>query len=284
MPLVRQGLCETRALEPRTPSCVRSAKSARGTAMALSLVLPCYNEERNVGATIADALAWMRERSIEGELIAVDDGSTDGTAERLERLARIHPELRVVTHERNRGYGDAVASGCDAARCELVAFMDSDGQFRVEDLALLLDQAEEHLFVAGRRLRRADPPMRNVLGKILAVANLCCFRLWIRDVNCGMKVFHRSVWRSIRPPDGLEKFFNAMLFFGLRREGIEWCQIAVPHYPRVHGNQTGAKWSVITKMLRELSTIRVWQRARTEFAPRTVELRPEPPHALRRLG
>jgi glycosyltransferase involved in cell wall biosynthesis len=252
--------------------------------MALSLVLPCYNEERNIGPTIADALAWMRERSIEGELIAVDDGSTDGTAARLAALARRYPELRVVRHERNRGYGDAVASGCDAARCELVAFMDSDGQFRVDDLALLLDQARDHAFVAGRRLRRADPFGRNVLGKILAVANLACFGLCIRDVNCGMKVFHRSVWRAIRPPDGLEKFFNAMLFLGVRENGITWRQVAVPHYPRVHGNQTGAKWSVIAKMLRELGTIRSWRRGALQPVPRAAELGTDPSRALRRLG
>lgn len=228
--------------------------------MALSLVLPCYNEESNVEATVREVLAWMRDRGVEGEIVAVDDGSSDRTAAHLARLAACEPRLRVVRHERNRGYGDAVRTGCDAAQEELVAFMDSDGQFRVRDLELLLARAADAPFVAGRRARRADPALRTVLGKVLAVANAACFGLVVRDVNCGMKLFRRSVWRAIRPPAGLEKFFNAMLFLRARELGIPWIQVAVPHYPRVHGAPTGAKPSVIAKMRREMATIRAWRR------------------------
>ena len=230
--------------------------------MALSLVLPCYNEEENVESTVEEVLAWMRASSIAGEVVAVDDGSRDATAAKLEALARRHPNLRVVRHEKNRGYGDAVISGCDAAQEDWIAFMDSDGQFRVEDLGLLLAHTDEYRFVAGRRRRRADPFMRNVLGKILGVANLFWVGQWIRDVNCGMKVFDRACWRAIRPPSGLEKFFNAVLFLRLKEEGIAWKQVAVPHYPRLRGSQTGAKLSVIAKMSREQKTIRAWRRAR----------------------
>ena len=243
--------------------------------MALSLVLPCYNEEANVEATVREVLAWMRERGIEGEVVAVDDGSRDGTAARLERLAAAEPRLRVVRHERNRGYGDAVRTGCDAAQEELIAFMDADGQFRVRDLELLLARAQEVPFVAGRRERRADPLVRSVLGKVLAATNAVCFGLVLRDVNCGMKLFRRSVWRAIRPPGGLEKFFNAMLYLRAREKGIPWGQVAVPHYPRVHGAPTGAKPSVIAKMRVELATIRAWRReiAREALAERAATAR-----------
>jgi len=227
--------------------------------MTLSIVLPCYNEEENVEATVGEVLAWMDHAAIEGEVVAVDDGSADRTAEKLAALAAAEPRVRVVRHERNRGYGDAVISGCDAARCDLIAFMDSDGQFRVSDLALLLERTDDYAFVAGRRRKRADPFGRNVLGKLLAVANAVRFRVFVRDVNCGMKVFERAIWRAIRPPNGLEKFFNAMLYLRAREHGIEWVQIAVPHYPRLRGAQTGAKWSVIAKMRRELETIAAWR-------------------------
>src|SRR3989338_8030180 len=128
--------------------------------MQLSLVLPCYNEEGNIEQTLRDCVAWLTRDCIEGEVIAVDDGSTDGTVALLESLAREFPLLRIIRHERNLGYGAAVRSGCDAARTGILCFMDSDGQFRPGDFQLLLAHLDNYPFVAGRRRRRADPLVR----------------------------------------------------------------------------------------------------------------------------
>lgn len=223
----------------------------------LSLVLPCYNEEANVERTVQDVLAWFDRGGIQGEVIAVDDGSKDATASILQRLASTDRRLRIVRHDKNQGYGLAVRSGCDAGTQEIIAFMDSDGQFHAEDLWPLLLHLREYAFVTGRRRKRADSPVRNFLGKVLGGMNVLLFGLWVRDVNCGMKVFRREIWQSIRPTRAVEKLYNTEMFLRLKRQGIPWKHVDVPHYPRRAGKPTGASAHVILRMIKELWDLRI---------------------------
>ncbi|MFA6509858.1 MAG: glycosyltransferase family 2 protein, partial [Candidatus Peribacteraceae bacterium] len=219
---------------------------------SLSVVLPCFNEERNIAATLRDVEQWVVKSGIGTEIVAVDDGSTDGTLSVLQSLQTSLPGLRIVRHEKNQGYGLSVRTGCDAAQGEAIAFMDSDGQFRAEDISRLLPHLDRFAFVTGRRRKRADPFIRRVFGKILGVMNLAVLGLWVRDVNCGMKVFRREIWPQIRPVHGVEKLFNTEMFLNLKRRGIPWYQVEVPHYPRRAGNPTGGSARVILRMFREL--------------------------------
>ena len=224
--------------------------------MHLSIVLPCFNEEQNIAATVRDVEQWMENRHIEGEIIAVDDGSTDGTAAALDRLKNESTRLRIVHHEKNQGYGVAVRTGCDAAKTEWIAFMDSDGQFKAEDIALLLEHVDQYSFITGRRRKRADSPLRNAFGKILGVMNGVVLGLWVRDVNCGMKLFTGDVWTIVRPEYGVEKLFNTEVFLRLKMAGIPMKQVDVPHYPRRAGTPTGGSPRVILRMFRELFGLR----------------------------
>ena len=219
---------------------------------SLSLVLPCFNEEANVEQTVREAVAWFDRTGVRGEIIGVDDGSRDRTRGILQSMAAHEPRLRVVWHDDNQGYGAAIRTGCDAAVMDVIAFVDSDGQFRIDDLSVLLPHLRTHAFVAGRRRKRADSFTRNVLGKVLGLMNWALLGLWVRDVNCGMKVFRRTLWPSIRPRFGIEKMFNTELFLHLKQQGVPWMQVDVPHYPRRAGNPTGAKLYVIGRMMKEL--------------------------------
>ncbi len=224
--------------------------------MQLSVVLPCYNEEANVRATLEEVLAWAAGVHGGCEIVAVDDGSSDSTPVILGEMAAKHPSIRVVRHAENGGYGRAVRSGCDAATGEWIAFMDSDGQFRIEDLGMLLPYLRDFAFVTGRRRRRADPLPRVVYGKVLAFFNLFVFGMWIRDVNCGLKVFRREIWQTIRPEHGIEKLFNAEMFLRLKRAKIAWKQVPVPHHPRRAGVPTGASGRALQRMMKEVSSLR----------------------------
>jgi glycosyltransferase involved in cell wall biosynthesis len=198
----------------------------------------------------------LASAGITGEIIAVDDGSKDKTGAILDALAAKEPRIRVIHHEKNQGYGLAIRTGCDAATMDAIAFVDSDGQFRISDLGILLKHLDQSDFATGRRRKRADSFMRNMLGKVLGGMNVVFLRLWVRDVNCGMKVFRRSIWPKIRPVHGIEKLFNTEMFLRLKLEKIPWTQADVPHYPRRAGNPTGAKWYVIRRMFTELRDIR----------------------------
>lgn len=220
--------------------------------MQLSIALPCFNEEANVPYTLADVDAWMQSRGIEGQIIAVDDGSKDGTARVLQELAQKYPRLRVVKHETNRGYGAAVRSGCDAATTEWIGFMDSDGQFHAEDFDHLVALSASVPLVVGRRRHRADPFMRKVNAKCFGLLTWVVLGVWVRDVNCAMKMFRRDLWQRIRPVHATGALFNAELFARARRAGARWKQVDVSHYPRVRGTQTGAHPLVILRMFKEL--------------------------------
>ncbi len=233
----------------------------------LSVVLPCYNEEKNIDFTVRDVDGWMRSSNISGEIIVVNDGSRDGSADVLRSLAAEFTNVKVCDLQTNQGYGRAIRAGIDAATMDRVAFMDSDGQFHAEDLGSLWAHMDAYPFVTGRRQKRADSFIRNVFGKILGVVIFCSFGMWIRDVNCGMKMFDRSIWPKIRPGRGVEKLFNTEIFLRLKENGIPWYQVNVPHYPRRAGNPTGAKLYVILLMFRELWALK-WYPTEAEIKSR----------------
>lgn len=223
----------------------------------LSIVLPCYNEEENVRNTVREALAWLNSANISGEVVCVDDGSRDRTGQLLDQLSQEDARVRVIHHQKNGGYGVAIRTGCDAAAGELISFVDSDGQFRIADLGLLLPFIDQYPLVTGRRRHRADPLPRKIFGKVLGLAIFVLYGMWLRDVNCGMKVFRKELWPVIRPVHGVEKLFNTEVFLRMKRAGIAWKTVDVPHYPRMLGNPTGAKLSVIIRMFREMWDLRV---------------------------
>ncbi len=232
--------------------------------MTLSLVLPCFNEEGNIERTVREASAWLHERHLDGEIIVVNDGSKDRTRVVLSLLQAALPVLRVIHHETNRGYGAAILSGCDEAQKEYVAIMDSDGQFRIQDLGLLLPELSQVDFVAGRRQRRADPYLRRITAGLYAWLIRLVLGVRVRDINCGMKVFKRSLWPLIRPKFASGALFYAEMFLRLSEKKIAWKQLATAHYPRLSGTPTGVKLPVILRMFRELWSLK--QRSKSERA------------------
>ncbi len=226
------------------------------TPYVLSIVLPCFNEELNIERTLRDTVLWLKEKKSRWEIVVVNDGSKDATAAVLETLKQQVPELRVVTHEKNLGYGAAVRSGCSAARGDIIGFMDSDGQFNAADFDLLLPHLSEVSFIAGHRRKRADPFIRKLNAKLFGLLSWIVLGIWVRDINCAMKVFTRKTWEQVRPVHSTGALINAEMFHRAQKTGIRWKSIDVPHSPRLFGTQTGANLRVILRMFRELWTLK----------------------------
>src|SRR5437660_1126489 len=130
-------------------------------APAISAVLPAYNEVAVIASTVRRTHAAMQECGIRDfEIVVVDDGSNDGTGEAVRALSAALAGVRVVDHERNRGYGAALRTGFESATREAVFLMDSDGQFDPADLALLLPHYAADTVVAGDRVHRNDTLVR----------------------------------------------------------------------------------------------------------------------------
>lgn len=225
----------------------------------LSLFFPCHNEAENLEALVADALAALPALATTYEVILVDDGSRDDTAGVAERLVQRHGEVvRLVRHDVNRGYGGALRSGFAAARYSHLAYTDGDRQFRVADLARLVERAQETRspVVIGYRLKRADPPLRLVYATLYRVANRVWFGLRVRDVDCAAKLFRRDVLQNISVHSN-GAFFSAELLIRLRLAGVNALEVGVPHYPRTAGSPTGARLSVIARAVRDFWSLRI---------------------------
>lgn len=223
----------------------------------LSIVLPCYNEEENIADTVQDVLSWFDASKLDGEVVVANDGSKDASGRIADELATKDQRVRVVHHEVNKGYGAAVRSGCDAARGDMIGFMDSDRQFRAADFEKLLPYMGEYSFVTGIRKHRADPFIRKVNAKLFGGLVFITLGMWIRDINCAMKLFTADVWKQVRPEYSTGALFNAEVFYGLKLLKVPYKSVAVPHYPREFGTQTGAKPWVIFTMFIELAKLRI---------------------------
>ena len=225
----------------------------------LSLFFPCHNEAENLEGLVADALAALPTLATTYEVILVDDGSRDYTAGVAERLVQRHGGVvRLVRHDVNRGYGGALRSGFAAARYSHLAYTDGDRQFRVADLARLVERAQETRspVVIGYRLKRADPPLRLVYATLYRVANRVWFGLRVRDVDCAAKLFRRDVLQNISVHSN-GAFFSAELLIRLRLAGVNALEVGVPHYPRTVGSPTGARLSVIARAVRDFWSLRI---------------------------
>src|SRR5215211_1998348 len=247
----------------------RSAKTGSTAQIpgSLSLVLPVHNEEENIGLVIERALAVLPQYAPEFEIVAVNDGSRDGSARVLDDLARAHPQVKPVEHKVNRGYGAAVTSGFRAATGDFVMFMDSDRQFDIADLALLAPLVGQFDIVAGFRMERNDPLHRRIFAEIFNVTVRILFGVHLRDIDCAFKVFRGKLLRSIEltAPGAL---INTEIQAKARRQGATLAQVGVHHYPRVAGTATGGSPRVIARAMKE--TLLLWWRMRTYQPPATA--------------
>ena len=224
--------------------------------MEFSLVLPCFNEEQNIERTIRDAVSWFRKEGIDGEIVAVNDGSADETGAIIDRLAKEFSFVRPLHHKRNGGDGAALRSGCNAGTKKYIGFMDSDGQFRAGQFTELLLRLPEYRIVAGVRMERADPWNR----KLNAWLYGCLVRLVLgvkkRDINCALVVFEKLLWPSICPRFATGALFCGEMYYRLKKTGTPLCQVGVQHFPRTAGRSTGANPFVILRMFRELRKLK----------------------------
>src|SRR5205807_1517572 len=143
----------------------RMMASDAGSAMSISAVLPAYNEEAIIERTVRHVAGVLGGLTSDFEVIVTNDGSRDSTGEVLAALEIAEPalQLRIVTHERNRGYGAALASGFDAARKDLIFLTDGDKQFDVNELSRFMPQVDSETdLVIGWRRKRADPLLRKL--------------------------------------------------------------------------------------------------------------------------
>lgn len=222
----------------------------------VSAVLPAYNEETLIGSTalaMAETLAHLTD---DYEVIIVNDGSRDGTQEVLDRLHKENPAIRSITHDTNRGYGDALKTGLDSGTKDLLFLTDGDGQFDPRGLAAFLPLMDAADMVIGFRAPRRDPLMRRINGWGWRVVVTLLFGYTARDIDCAFKLFRRSLWEHVQVHSG-GATFSAELLIKARRCGYRVIERPVKHLPRRAGSPTGARLHVIVRAFRDIARLRL---------------------------
>ncbi|HJZ88002.1 MAG TPA: glycosyltransferase family 2 protein [Polyangia bacterium] len=224
----------------------------------LSVVMPAYNEAANLPAVAPRVLEAGRRACPQPdgfELVLVDDGSTDATAAALAALASAHPDVRVLTHERNRGLTAALRTGYYAARKEFVLFIPADGQIPPESIAAFLAAAPGHDVVLSNYRHRPDGLSRAVLSRGLRL--LLRVALGFGDRADGPYLFRRALIDQI--PLVAERSAGSIGFeiaAKARAAGRPMTTIEIDCLPRLSGSSKVANARNILQYLVEIARIR----------------------------
>jgi dolichol-phosphate mannosyltransferase len=203
-------------------------------AVAVSIVVPVRNEADNIAPLIAEIAAALDGRWVY-EIIYVNDGSTDATAERLAAAMTQRSNLRQLRHATSTGQSAAVRSGVRAARGVIVATLDGDGQNNpafLPDLIATLEKGGARVgLVAGQRVGRKDTGFKKLQSRVANAVRSSILHDGTRDTGCGLKAFRREVFLAMPYFDGLHRFLPALI----RREGYEIAYVDVVDRPRHAG-------------------------------------------------
>jgi dolichol-phosphate mannosyltransferase len=200
-------------------------------AVEISVVVPVYNEEDNIlplAAEVSRALAGVTPNY---QLLFVDDGSTDGTWERIAAARDIDPSVRGLRHQKNAGQSAALWTGIQAAEAPVIATLDGDLQNDPADLPALLKELAHCDFVCGVRTKRNDSWLRRVSSKIARVARRTALGVDFCDTGCAVRVFRRSALKGVFPFNGLHRFLPVLV----HASGARTLEVPINHRARVAG-------------------------------------------------
>jgi dolichyl-phosphate beta-glucosyltransferase len=237
--------------------------------IALSIVIPSYNEEKRLPATLGRIASYVRASGRSTEVIVVDDGSTDRTAEVAKSYGGRIENLRVVPNGRNRGKGYSVKHGSMEAQGEIVLFTDADLSAPIEEADKLLDKMKEYdVAIGSRAVNRAlievhESKFREFAGIIFNRIVRIILRLPFVDTQCGFKAFRREKCKILFEQQTIERFgFDPELLYLARHHGLKTIEVAVrwAHSPATKINM----WRDSLQMFLDVVVIR-WNALRGRY-------------------
>ena len=201
----------------------------------LSVFFPAYNDSGTIASMVIRAVQAAAVLTPDYEVIVVNDGSGDATAEIADELARTYPHVRVVHHPKNRGYGGALQTGFRSATKDLIFYTDGDAQYDPSEMAALWRRMTPDAdMVNGYKIRRSDPWHRIVIGRLYHHTVKQLFRLRVRDVDCDFRLMRRSIFDRIQ----LQKTSGVICLEMMKKiedAGFRIVEVPVHHYHRAFG-------------------------------------------------
>ena len=213
------------------------------------------NEEGNIGPLTEDILAVYADKNIDGEVLLVDDGSTDRSGEICDQLAKDHPNVRVVHHEKNLGRSYAIRTGFQQAKGDIVIIMDADRQYEPKQIPLFLSKMDEGFdVVTGWRRERTDTFIRRFISRTYNRFIIRRkFKLQIKDQNSGFKAFRREKAVAMGfDPEGYQGLHRFILPLAALK-GMKIAEVPIVHYDRPSGKSYIKFYTVPFITLRDFS-------------------------------
>jgi dolichol-phosphate mannosyltransferase len=224
--------------------------------MRISIVMPAYNEAKNIEATVARCSEILNGLPGEHEIVVTNDGSADETLIILERIAAGNRKLVVLSHHPNQGYGAALAKAIQYSTGETVVTIDSDGQFDIGELPVLLEQFGRDIDVlTGYRISKQDTLLKVFADRMMNLMIRVGFRVPFKDTNCAFKVCKGSVLRELN----LEaRGFQIPTEIVLKAHALDLNvrEAPVHHHPRQGGSSALAPVKTAIRMLKFLVYLR----------------------------
>jgi glycosyltransferase involved in cell wall biosynthesis len=225
-------------------------------ARSISVFFPAYNDGGTIASMVISALLTLRELTDDYEVIVVNDGSADYTPQVLEELARKYEEVRIIHHERNKGYGGALRTGFGSATKELVFYTDGDAQYDARELTVLYRALGEGVdMVNGYKISRSDPWYRTVIGRVYHWIVKLSFGLRLRDVDCDFRLMRRAIFDRVH----LESSSGVICVEMMKKvqdAGFVIAQAPVHHYHRAYGRSQFFNFGRIFRVGRDL--LKLW--------------------------
>lgn len=229
------------------------------TSPDLSLVVPVYNERENLRPLCEEIRAALDPLRRSYEVLLVDDGSTDGSGDLIDELARTAPAIRPIHFERNAGQSAAFDAGFRLARGEILVTLDADLQNDPSDIPRLVTTLESSSAgaVVGVRVGRRDTLVRRVSSRVGNSVRNTLTRDHVTDTGCSLKAYRRTAVANVKMFHGMHRFLPTLI----RIEGFEVLEIPVKHRERRHGL---SKYGISNRALRGLADVLAvrWMRHR----------------------
>jgi glycosyltransferase involved in cell wall biosynthesis len=239
----------------------------------LSIFFPAYNDAGTIASLVLVAHMTARTLTDDYEVIVVDDGSPDHTGALLDEMAKHFPWMKVVHHERNRGYGGALRTGFLTASKDVVFYTDGDAQYDPREMVKLWEALSPAVdFVNGYKISRHDPLHRVVIGRAYHWFVKLAFSLRLRDVDCDFRLMRRRVFEKVRLTRS-SGVICVELMKKVQDAGFRIAEVPVHHFHRSYGKSQFFNFPRVFRTLVDLS--RLWW----ELVVRNLHRRPGSEHS-----
>lgn len=222
---------------------------------SISAVFPAYNDGGTIPSMVLTALMALRQVTDDYEVIVTNDGSKDYTRGILNELASRYPELHVIHHEQNQGYGGALRSGFAAASKEWVFYTDGDGQYNPLELVDLVNALDDGVDVVnGYKISRHDPFIRIIIGRVYHHIVKIAFGFKLRDVDCDFRLIRREIFDNIK----LESKTGTICLEMVKKfqdAGYVFAEVPVNHFYRAYGKSQFFNWGHLWRTFKQLSAL-----------------------------